>query len=98
MWTAGAIGCVHAGMLVPIAVLQWLLPAPIDWAKVVGTLALGAAFLMLAFYLFRQARRMSRRERGCCLTCGYDLRESAGFCPECGPSISSVARPKKMDI
>lgn len=34
---------------------------------------------------FRRKRRIaSRRARGCCVFCGYDLRASAGRCPECG--------------
>jgi hypothetical protein len=43
--------------------------------------------ILPAHYLLRvrKRRRMaSRRARGCCVSCGYDLRASPGRCPECG--------------
>ena len=43
--------------------------------------------LLPAHYFLRVRRRrriVSRREKGCCVFCGYDLRASAGRCPECG--------------
>ncbi|HTL29344.1 MAG TPA: hypothetical protein VL282_08985 [Tepidisphaeraceae bacterium] len=36
------------------------------------------------FRVRRQRLRTSRRERGCCEHCGYDLRATPGQCPECG--------------
>lgn len=49
-----------------------------------NVLLYSAAWWLLLFGVFR-ARRQFRRERGCCLRCGYDLRgqEESG-CPECG--------------
>jgi hypothetical protein len=43
-----------------------------------------APALALLSVLLRQTRARARRLRGCCPTCGYDLRGSANRCPECG--------------
>jgi hypothetical protein len=44
------------------------------------------------WYLFwRRRRRVQlRRERGQCVRCGYDLRESPGRCPECGAASTQA--------
>jgi hypothetical protein len=47
-----------------------------------ATAALPAAWLSAA--LARAARRRQRRSNNSCLRCGYDLRATAGRCPECG--------------
>jgi hypothetical protein len=36
-------------------------------------------------------RIMNRRRQGRCLACGYDLRASAGQCPECGREIDQCS-------
>lgn len=42
----------------------------------------------------RRARvRRSRRARGLCVACGYDLRGSSGSCPECGAGRVEAPRP-----
>ena len=37
----------------------------------------------------RFARLQSRRRRGLCLSCGYDIRATPGQCPECGTIASA---------
>ena len=44
-------------------------------------------------YRWRQASRVQHRESGrMCAACGYDLRGSAGACPECGAKCGRVDR------
>jgi hypothetical protein len=64
----------------------WRVRAP-DWALLVPTAAVLVASVVPAW------RRRSRRRRGLCLRCGYDLRFSSDRCPECGLEKSGSAPP-----
>ena len=54
----------------PLPLITGVVLTPV-WCKIVA----GAA---------RWRRRRGRVKRGLCVVCGYDLRGSAGTCPECG--------------
>jgi hypothetical protein len=41
---------------------------------------------------WRALVRSKRRRKGWCANCGYDLRASAGRCPECGTEVEPAAR------
>jgi hypothetical protein len=66
----------HLDRQTTVAVPYWLITLP--WA------------IPPLLYLQAKARRSQRIARNCCPSCGYDLRASAGRCPECG--AGSVAQ------
>ena len=61
---------------------------PILWSVRLPILAPMALFAILpAIKVSGWIRRDYRRQHGLCQRCGYDLRGSAGRCPECGPQL-----------
>ena len=56
---------------------------------------LGGSIGTLPLMLERRSRlqQQSRKNRGLCTNCGYDLRASTDRCPECGQSVSPPASP-----
>lgn len=64
----------------------WLLCVPFWFAALV----FGAA--PLPIWWFTGRKRWLRRRQGLCLNCGYDLRATAGRCPECGALAEHLGR------
>jgi hypothetical protein len=58
-------------------------------------LALGILAVVFATsgpaYVRRRLQWQKRLRGGCCVWCGYDLRASAGICPECGNPVIRAA-------
>jgi hypothetical protein len=74
------------------------LPSPFTFypsikANVSYWLLIALAGIPPAMRLFAWWRYRHPQENGCCPACGYDLRASAGRCPECGTPIPSTAVP-----
>ena len=67
---------------------NWFLPLRPIWPGfAINTMFYAALLWLLTFGLFA-ARRVIRRKRGHCITCGYDLRGAEHErCPECGMTI-----------
>ena len=65
----------------------WLMVMPFhSYVMPLWPIALLSA-LMPARAALRHTRGLIRRRRGCCASCGYDLRASPQRCPECGARI-----------
>jgi hypothetical protein len=76
MFYGAGIG-VHPAVVVVIGVGSVaVLIVPLVWLLAPGT----------------RARFERREERGLCVGCGYDLRETTGVCPECGMAVPAVHR------
>jgi hypothetical protein len=54
------------------------------WLCVPFPMLLLASGMLSAIALHQLMKSRYRTANGCCLTCGYDLRGSVGYCPECG--------------
>ncbi len=57
---------------------------------------LGFAVMPFITYCFVPIRRWLRRQKGLCVYCGYDLRESPVRCPECGKT-NTLAKGEDQD-
>jgi hypothetical protein len=69
----------------PLNKLQRPLPLHPLWPGFVVDAALYGGIAYVLAFAPGAARRAWRRRRGCCHSCGYDLRSSPkGPCPECG--------------
>lgn len=69
----------------------WVFTSPYKAYAVPYWLPLMITAVPAALVIARLVRRASRRRRGLCPGCGYDLRATAERCPECGELSGAVA-------
>ena len=60
------------------------------WHAALLSAAFPAVWLISRLGRRRVARQ--RREAGCCVRCGYDIRATPDACPECGATAAAAAR------
>ena len=58
-----------------------------------GWLILFFSILPIYWLLTRERTPQRRARLGLCIACGYDMRGSAGRCPECGAAIVQGVKP-----
>ena len=92
-WIVGAFVCAITFVVLAYVFFNgvgvgdtWIIePGHMEWAILAFACAVsGKAMTWLAI---KNSRSDTRRRRGLCECCGYDLRASADRCPECGQPI-----------
>ena len=67
-----------------------MLPLALIWGGFLADTTIYSLVWLAIFALVITGRRALRSRRGCCVTCGYDLRGTPhGKCPECGSVITN---------
>ena len=83
-WVAGAMGLLWLTFMA----ITWLAPNECTVPMRLGVTAwlslLCGSFAAAAMRKEREVLRERRQKNGLCPRCGYDLRATAGWCPECG--------------
>lgn len=90
LWTPGVNLCfllsLNFGM---IYLLTWRVTV---WFRVPCLIFGVLAAILLIRNAIKWRAESVRRQTGCCLACGYDLRASKDRCPECGTPIPSSGK------